>query len=423
MVFLDVVYNHFGPEGNYLPLVAPEFFTARHHTPWGDAIDFEGPASRAVRDFFIHNALYWLEEFRFDGLRLDAVHAIHDASKPDVLEELARAVHEGPGRERAIHLVLENDSNEARRLLRDASGQPRSYTAQWSDDAHHAFHVLLTGEREGYYEDYAEDPVGQLARCLTEGFAYQGEPSPHRGGEPRGESTQQLPPSAFVAFLQNHDQIGNRAFGDRLGASVDPAAHRAGVTILLLAPWIPLLFMGEEWGARQPFLFFCDLEPALRDAVREGRRREFERFPAFADPAARARDSRPDAGCHVRAVASRLGRPGAAGASGLADAVPRAAAPAGRRDRAAAPRHAGADRSRRAVRASAASRCPGSSAMARGSAWWRASARTNDPRPTRPDGRLLFEAAPLYGDAAGGRVLPRWAASFFLAGRESGGPA
>jgi maltooligosyltrehalose trehalohydrolase len=209
MVFLDVVYNHFGPEGNYLHVYAREaFFQQDLHTPWGAAINFSRAGSRTVRDFFIHNALYWLEEFQLDGLRFDAVHGIHDDSHPHILEEIAQAVAKGPGRERHIHLVLENDGNEARYLQRNRQGAPMYYTAQWNDDIHHALHVLITGEEEGYYRDYVGTPAYHLGRCLTEGFAYQGEPSRYRNGRPRGESSRMLPPTAFVSFLQNHDQVG-----------------------------------------------------------------------------------------------------------------------------------------------------------------------------------------------------------------------
>ncbi len=306
MVLLDVVYNHFGPEGNYLGQYASPFFTHRHETPWGAAIDFEGPRSRAVRDFFVHNALFWLEEYGLDGLRLDAVHAIHDASRPDLLTELAQRVHRRFAGERTVHLILENDGNEARRLRRAGDETPLEYTAQWNDDLHHALHVVLTGERDGYYEDYADGPVVHLGRALAEGFAWQGEPSPHRGGAPRGEPSALLPPTAFVSFLQNHDQIGNRAFGERLASLVSADALRAGAAVLLLAPQIPLLFMGEEWAAPEPFPFFCDFGPELADAVREGRRREFAAFPAFRDPAARARI--PDPGAPETFAAARLDR-------------------------------------------------------------------------------------------------------------------
>jgi maltooligosyltrehalose trehalohydrolase len=284
-VFLDVVYNHFGPEGNYLGLYAPQFVSDRHRTPWGEAINFDGPGSDVVRAFFRENALFWLVEYRLDGLRLDAVHAIRDDSAVHVLEEIARAVQAGPGATRRVHLALENDRNEARYLRPDARGR-RLYAAQWNDDVHHALHVALTGEREGYYQDY-QDPVAALARCLTEGFAYQGERSAYRG-RPRGEPSRDLPLTAFVSFLQNHDQIGNRAFGERIGALAPPEAVRAATLVLLLAPSPPLLFMGQEWAAPEPFLFFSDLGPDLAPAVLEGRRREFARFPAFADPARRA---------------------------------------------------------------------------------------------------------------------------------------
>lgn len=289
MVLLDVVYNHFGPEGNYLGAYAPQFFTDRHHTPWGAAIDFDGPHSRTVRDFYIHNALYWLEEYCLDGLRFDAVHAIIDDSDPHILAEIAARISERFGEERIVHLVLENDANDAR-LIAGPSAAPRcGYTAQWNDDIHHALHVLATGENGGYYADYADAPDRHLARCLAEGFAWQGEPSAYRGGTSRGQPSAHLEPTAFVAFIQNHDQVGNRAFGERIASLVDDDRLHALITILLLEPAPPLLFMGEEWGCRQPFPFFCDFGRDLATAVVEGRRNEFARFPAFADPHARAR--------------------------------------------------------------------------------------------------------------------------------------
>jgi maltooligosyltrehalose trehalohydrolase len=280
MIFLDVVYNHFGPEGNYLRAYSPEFFTDRHSTPWGDAINFDGEGSRVVRDFFIHNALYWLEEYHFDGLRLDAVHAIFDDSMPDILTELAATVRNTFGPNRIVHLVLENDDNDAHYLERDEKVRPRWYNAQWNDDIHHALHVLLTGETDGYYSDYAQQPIRQLGRCLAEGFAYQGEFSAYRSAV-RGLPSYTLPPTAFVSFLQNHDQIGNRAFGERIVQLANEEAVRAAMAVLLLAPSPPLLFMGEEFGARTPFLFFCDFGGELRSAVTEGRRAEFARFARF----------------------------------------------------------------------------------------------------------------------------------------------
>jgi maltooligosyltrehalose trehalohydrolase len=274
MVFLDVVYNHFGPKGNYLHSYAPQFFTERHKTPWGAAIDF---SNRWVREYFIHNALYWLREYRFDGLRFDAVHAIVDESPEHVLFALAKRVKaEMPEK----HLVLENDANQARYL--------QSYAAQWNDDSHHGYHVLATGESDGYYAAYADAPAKHLARCLAEGFAYQGEVSPF-SNEARGEPSRHLAPGAFVDFMQNHDQVGNRAMGERLSVLADERKLKALTAILLLAPSPPLLFMGEEWGCRQPFLFFCDFPGELGEAVRKGRREEFARFAAFRDRKARER--------------------------------------------------------------------------------------------------------------------------------------
>jgi maltooligosyltrehalose trehalohydrolase len=283
MMFLDVVYNHFGPEGNYLSLYAPQFFTDRHHTPWGAAIDFSHPV---VRDFFIHNAIYWLNEFCFDGLRFDAVHAIIDDSPTHILTELAHRARRACGEQRHVHLVLENDANEVR-FLRETP--QRQFDAQWNDDFHHASHVALTRESEGYYVDYLKEPLRALGRALAEGFVYQGEASVHRGGAKRGESTRGLPLSVFIAFVQNHDQVGNRAFGERLSHLVRPELLKAIASILLLSPQIPLLFMGEEWAATEPFFFFCDFDGELADAVREGRRREFAGFPAFSEPNVRAR--------------------------------------------------------------------------------------------------------------------------------------
>jgi malto-oligosyltrehalose trehalohydrolase len=288
MVLLDVVYNHFGPEGNYLHCYAPQFFSERDQTPWGAAINFAGAESRLVRRFFIENALYWLAEYNFDGLRLDAVHAIHDQSRPDILEELAGEVRARFPPQRHIHLLLENDDNPARYLRRSGDDTPLAYTAQWNDDLHHSLHVLLTGETGGYYLDYAEAPARHLARSLTEGFAYQGEASSYRNNAPRGEPSRELPATAFVAFLQNHDQIGNRACGERLSLLTEEKALRAALAILLLAPSPPLLFMGEEWGSRQPFPFFCDFSPELAEKVRAGRHWEFARFPEFSGSKSRA---------------------------------------------------------------------------------------------------------------------------------------
>ncbi|MGH8496863.1 MAG: malto-oligosyltrehalose trehalohydrolase [Gammaproteobacteria bacterium] len=297
-VVLDVVYNHFGPDGNYLHLYAPQFFDNSIHTPWGAAIDF---TQRPVREFFIHDALYWLEEYCFDGLRLDAVHAIHDESKTHFLSELATRVRDEHGNR--PWLILENDDNAAR-YLRAGAG---SYTAQWNDDFHHVAHVLLTGEQQGYYADYTKNSLQPIGHALTQGFIYQGQPSSFCDGAPRGEPSGHLPPGAFVHFLQNHDQIGNRAFGERLTTLIGERALRAMLTVLLLSPQPPLLFMGEEWGSKQPFLYFCDYADELATVVRDGRRREFEKFPQFTDP--KAREAIPDPNVRRTFDRSRLDWP------------------------------------------------------------------------------------------------------------------
>ncbi|RRU23901.1 malto-oligosyltrehalose trehalohydrolase [Stenotrophomonas sp. 278] len=295
-VLLDVVYNHFGPMGNLLEQYAPAFFDRSRSTPWGGAIDFGQPE---VRRFFIDNALMWLHEYRFDGLRLDAVHAIDSDA---FLQQLTDEVHASVSGGRQVHLVLENERNQARWLR-------GGYQAQWNDDYHNALHVLLTGEHEGYYADYAGPGLAAslLARCLAEGFAWQGQPTPR--GVARGEPSADLPPARFVAFAQNHDQVGNRAFGDRLSSLVAPPRARLATALTVLIPMVPLLFMGEPWQARTPFLFFTDFPPPLDDAVREGRRREFAAFSAFGDAAARARI--PDPNDPQTFAASAVGLPDA----------------------------------------------------------------------------------------------------------------
>ena len=279
MVLLDVVYNHFGPDGNYLHLYAPDFFDAKRHTPWGSAIAFDRPP---VREFFVHNVLYWLEEFRFDGLRFDAIDQIKDPSQEEILAEMAREVRlRFP--DRHIHLTIEDDENTTRLLQFDAGNRPRLFTAEWNDDWHHAMHALLTGEDEGYYQDYADAPAKRVAETMTHGFGYQGEPSPFRDNKQRGEPSAHLPPTAFVDFLQNHDQTGNRAQGDRIAALAKPEAVDAALCLLLLAPHIPLLFMGDEYGELRPFQFFTDFTGDLAEAVRKGRNEEFRNNKAFAE--------------------------------------------------------------------------------------------------------------------------------------------
>ncbi len=271
MVFLDVVYNHFGPEGNYLSHYAKGFFRKDHQTPWGDAIDLR---HREVRDFFIENALMWLMEYRFDGLRLDAVHSISERS---FLTELSQRVHSTVEPGRHVHLILENQKNQASLL-------EEGFVAQWNDDGHHVLHTLLTGEQQGYYTDYHHAAAEKLALCLSEGFIFQGQTSRHGQRKHCGEPSAHLPPTSFVLFLQNHDQIGNRAFGERLVSLSEENALRAATTLLLLSPMVPMLFMGEEWGTHRPFLYFTNHHnPELAKAVKEGRRREFCEFEPFQD--------------------------------------------------------------------------------------------------------------------------------------------
>jgi malto-oligosyltrehalose trehalohydrolase len=288
MVFLDVVYNHFGPEGNYLHAYAPHFFHEERHTPWGAAIAFEQPP---VRQFFVENALYWLDEYRFDGLRLDAVDQIEDQSDEPILEEIARAVREY-GFNRPVHLTTEDDRNVTHLHVRDDAGRPMLFNGEWNDDFHHVAHVLSTGETEGYYGDYAADPRGDMMVALREGFVHQGRPSPYRDGALRGELSGHLPSTAFVNFIQNHDQTGNRAFGERLTTLAKPEAVEALTALLILSPAIPLIFMGEEWGETHPFQFFCDFHGELAREVRQGRHHEFVRWPQFAN--AELRETIPD---------------------------------------------------------------------------------------------------------------------------------
>ncbi len=265
-VFVDVVYNHFGPEGNYLHAYAPDFFSSSHTSPWGAAINFDQAGSTVVRDFFVHNALYWIEEFNMDGLRLDAVHAMADDSRPDILTELSarvRTLAAASGRQ--VHLVLENEKNQAARLA--PSPTPGLYDAQWNDDFHHAVHVALTHESQGYYAKFAGQPLAFLARVLTEGFAFPEEASAAGGAPPSL--------SCMVNFIGNHDQIGNRAFGERLGQLTTAEGAQLALLLSLLTPATPMVFMGDEFAASTPFLYFAHWDGSLRDAVREGRAREF----------------------------------------------------------------------------------------------------------------------------------------------------
>ncbi|HEX2543357.1 MAG TPA: malto-oligosyltrehalose trehalohydrolase [Ramlibacter sp.] len=272
MVFLDVVYNHFGPEGNYLHAYAPEFFSQTKQSPWGAAINFDGPGSDAVREFFIHNALYWIQEYRFDGLRLDAVHAISDDSPEHVLHRLSKRVRTAT-RGRHVHLVLENEDNGYEHI----APQPMHgfYDGQWNDDFHHVVHVAMTGETQRYYHDYGADTMDLLARCFTHGMIFEGSKRKEGGARIVVEAAPPQPLSALVNFAHNHDQVGNRARGERLRQLVPEEAALLPTLLALLTPAIPMLFFGEEWGAKEPFLYFANWEGELRDAVRAGRKREF----------------------------------------------------------------------------------------------------------------------------------------------------
>lgn len=280
-VVLDVVYNHLGPEGNYLRDFGP-YFTDRYHTPWGDALNFDGAESDHVRRFFIENALQWIDEFRIDGLRLDAVHAIVDSTAKPFLEELTEAVHERAATlDRTVYVIAESADNDAR-LLRPAEIGGFGMDAQWSDDFHHALHALLTGERQGYYEDFGR--VRDLAAAFERGYVYEGRYSPYRRRR-HGRSAAGVPAQRFVVYAQNHDQVGNRAKGDRLSTIVSFEKQKLAAAAILLSPFVPMLFMGEEYGDPAPFLYFVDhQDPDLQRAVREGRRAEFAAFGWTEEP-------------------------------------------------------------------------------------------------------------------------------------------
>ncbi len=274
-VFLDVVYNHFGPKGNYLQVYAP-LMNAEHQTPWGPAVNFDAEGSAVIRDFIFANARHWLNEYRFDGLRFDAVHEIRDYGPRHVLQDLAeqiRAATDG----RYIHLIAENADNQAGWLKRREDGEPWLYDAQWSDDIHHSLHNAITGEAFWYYADFS-NRIDLVGRSLAQGLAWQGEYMKHEGRN-KGEPSAFLPPTAFVSYAQNHDQAGNRPFGERVSHLVSPACARLWAAIYLLSPQIPMLFMGEEWGARQPFMFFSDSGEDLANAIRLGREKEMATFP------------------------------------------------------------------------------------------------------------------------------------------------
>lgn len=269
-VVLDIVLNHFGPEGNYLPLLAPDFFHKERMTPWGAGIAYDVDAARR---YIVEAPLYWLQEYHLDGLRFDAIDQIEDTSSQHALIEIAERIRREIT-DRHIHLTTEDSRNVTFLHPRDKQGHAPLFTGEWNDDFHNAIHVFATGETHAYYQDFADVPEKQIARILTEGFAYQGEISP-QSGQRRGVPSAAQPPVAFVDFIQNHDQVGNRAQGDRLITLAGAERTKVLLATLLLSPHIPLMFMGEEYGETNPFLFFTDFHGDLAKAVREGRAREF----------------------------------------------------------------------------------------------------------------------------------------------------
>ncbi|MGH7902617.1 MAG: malto-oligosyltrehalose trehalohydrolase [Candidatus Dormibacteraceae bacterium] len=279
-VVIDVVYNHLGPDGNHLARFGP-YFTDRYTTPWGPAVNFDGDGSRGVRDLVVENAVMWLRDYHCDGLRLDAVHAIFDSSAVHIVEEIASRVHELQGHlGRQLWVIAESDLNDPRLVTAPEAGG-YGCDAQWSDDFHHALHCLLTGERTGYYADFGS--LADLATALRHAYVYDGRPSRHRGRE-HGRRPLGLSGNRFLAYAQNHDQVGNRPRGERISALTSPARLRIAAALVLTSPFVPLLFQGEEWGASTPFPYFTDhRDPALASAVRKGRAEQFTRSGWRAD--------------------------------------------------------------------------------------------------------------------------------------------
>ena len=299
-VILDVVYNHFGPDGAYWRAFSEDYFTDRHKTPWGDAINYDGANSQWVRELVLQNASHWVREYHIDGLRLDATHAIVDDSPTHLLADLADRVR-ATAAPRQVVLIAEDERNDVR-LIRPREEGGYGLDAVWADDFHHAVRVFLTGERESYYANYAGS-TEEIAQGIAGGFIFQGQDSP-RTGEPRGTRVTDEPGSAFVFCTQNHDQVGNRPFGERLDHQIDAGRNVVATALLLFAPETPMLFMGQEFAASTPFLFFTDFDPELGRLVTEGRRAEFAAFRAFADPDMRG--SIPDPQAEATFLASKL---------------------------------------------------------------------------------------------------------------------
>ena len=298
-VIVDVVYNHLGPEGAYLPGYSARFLTAKHQTPWGGAVNLDDDGGEIVRRFLTENALHWIHEYHVDGLRLDATHSLHDARRRHFVAELTDAVHDAAA---PAPVVYAEDHRNLAAMLEEAAAGGWGLDGVWADDFHHVVRRMLAGDRHGYYVDYC-GTAEELAATLRRGWLYTGQPSTHENG-PRGTDPSHVPMRKCVVCVQNHDQVGNRALGDRLHHTADPSAWRAAVTVLLTSPMTPLLFMGQEWAASAPFLFFTDFEPELGAKVVEGRRREFRAFPEFATPEASERIPAPQA--EATFAASRL---------------------------------------------------------------------------------------------------------------------
>ncbi|MGI8955873.1 MAG: malto-oligosyltrehalose trehalohydrolase [Chthoniobacterales bacterium] len=284
-VILDVVYNHFGPEGNYLGVFSDYYTTDRYRTDWGAALNFDGPNSGPVREFFISNARYWIEEFHFDGFRFDATQSIFDESEEHILARIAREAQAAAGR-RSFFFVAENEPQETR-LIRPANEGGYGLDGLWNDDFHHSAIVALTGRNPAYYTDYRGTPQ-EFISAVKHGYLYQGQRYSWQK-QPRGTSARGLPPEAFIAFIENHDQLANSGTGERVRLTTSPGRHRAMLALLLLAPWTPMLFQGQEFGASTPFLYFADFAGELRELIRMGRLKFLKQFPELAPPKVQAR--------------------------------------------------------------------------------------------------------------------------------------
>jgi maltooligosyltrehalose trehalohydrolase len=304
-VILDVVYNHFGPDGNYLRDFSPEYFTAHYYTPWGDAVNFDGPDSAWARGLVLDDVRAWVSEYHADGLRLDATHAIYDASPRHILAEITEAARAAAGRDRAVVLIAETGENDVR-YMRSVADGGFGFDVVYADDFHHALRRYLAGDHEGYYADF-EGTLDEVARCINQGWLYEGQPTPSSNRERlRGTPARHQLAWHFLYVLENHDQVGNRAFGERLHHQVGVDRFAAASALLLFLPYTPMLFMGQEFAASSPFQYFTDHDPELGKLVTEGRRREFQAFSAFADPAVRERIPDPQADATFEASRLRL---------------------------------------------------------------------------------------------------------------------